>query len=302
MPSRATTSTTREVAGRRAAEARLARSRGIPVIYYICPQIWAWAPWRRPKVLRLTDLLMVILPFEVELYRNPRVPAAYVGHPLADELLWRKAGAEADLVRSSLGVPSGGKVVGIFPGSRAQEVTSLMPLIRDILEGAGLEPGRDRILASACRPEFRPIIEDGLRGLSTPAVIDAGDSRPLMAACDFALAASGTATLELAFYGKPMLVLYRIAAWQMVMYRLFAVSPFISLVNLLARREVVPERVVVRPRAGEMSAVARSLLRDTPEREACIRRLDELRRSAFSPGGVERAARTLIEFLERREA
>ncbi len=282
--------------------ARLARARGIPVVYYICPQIWAWAPWRRSKILRLCDLLMVILPFESELYRNPRIRVTYVGHPLADELLKLDPGAGAAALRKNLCVPPGGKVIGVFPGSRAQEVRSLMPLFRNVLEECALDPGRDRLIVSSCRKEFRAAIEEGLRGLTVPPLIDEGDSRLIMAACDFALVASGTASLELAFYGKPMIVLYRVAAWALFLYHGLSVTPFISLVNILGRGEVVPERVVHRARAGDLGRKARELILDTPERELCLSRMARMREEAFRPGGIERAARTLVDFLEAARA
>src|SRR5262245_10206282 len=119
--------------------ARLARARGIPVVYYICPQIWGWAPWRKRKVLRLTDLLMVILPFEVELYRGGGNPVIYVGHPLADELFALPAG-QGQEIRRLLELPPGGRAVGVFPGSRGHEVRDLMPLLRGVLEGMALDP------------------------------------------------------------------------------------------------------------------------------------------------------------------
>ena len=116
--------------------ARLARWRGVPVVYYICPQIWAWAPWRRRKVLRYTDLLMPIIPFEEELYRNDKVPVEYVGHPIADEL----SSLPDDLgeqLRSSLGVGAGEKLIGVFPGSRRQEVESLSSSLGVIESASG---------------------------------------------------------------------------------------------------------------------------------------------------------------------
>ena len=280
--------------------ARLARMRGIPVIYYICPQIWGWAPWRRRKILRLTDLLMVILPFEVELYRNSRTPVAYVGHPLADELLGQSAEEDGAALRERLDLPPGGRVVGLFPGSRRQEVKALMPLLSKLVEGMELDPALHRVIVSSCQPDFRPVIEDALRGTHTPWEVWEGDARAQMAASDFALVASGTATLELAFFGKPMLVLYRLSTAAMLVYRMLAVNPFISLVNILGRGEVVPERMVSRADSAELSALARSLFLDTPQRELCLRRLARVHEEVFQPGGIERTARTLVEFLGKR--
>ena len=282
--------------------ARLARARGIPIVYYICPQIWGWAPWRRRKILRLTDLLLVILPFEEEFYRNSRTRVIYVGHPLADDLREIEPRLDPEAVRSASAVPEGGKLIAVLPGSRMQEVLSLAPLLRGILDGMGLEAARHRVVVSCCRPGFRPALESSLKGLATPWRIDEGDSRTIMAACDFALVASGTATLELAYFGKPMLVLYRIPLWQYPFYRTQRMSPYISLVNLLGRGGLVPERVVSRGGAGGLTSLARALLEDGPERSACLERLRALKETAFRPGGTERAAKELIRCLETRGA
>jgi len=285
--------------------ARLARWRGVPVVYFICPQIWGWAPWRRSKIIRLTDLLMVILPFEEDLYRNPRTPVVYVGHPLADELLLTNCQEDGEALRDRLFgppplLPKDGKIVGIFPGSRDQEVRALLPLFRNILDEMELDPERHRLLVSSCKPEFRPQIEEAFSGIQVPLEIDEGDSRRIMVACDFALVASGTASLELAFFGKPMIVLYRIAPWANFLYRVFGVNPFISLVNILGRGEVVPERVVTNDRADDLGPRARDLFHDTPERKLCLERLERMREEAFQVGAVERAARTLLDFLKKQ--
>src|SRR6185503_8711630 len=199
-----------------------------------------------------------------------------------------------DEVRRTLALPPGGRTVGVFPGSRGHEVTDLMPLLRGILDGMGLDASRHRVLCSCCRPEFRPVIEEALRGLGAPVIVDERDSRALMAACDFALVASGTATLELAFYQKPMIVLYRVSGFALRFYRTVGITPFISLVNILGKGEVVPERIVSRADPGDLPARARNLFLDTPEREACLAALARLRQEAFQTGANERAASALV--------
>ncbi len=280
--------------------ARLARARKVPVVYYICPQIWGWAPWRRGKIIRLTDLLMVILPFEAALYRNDKNTVEYVGHPLPDELLDHPAFAGGADPRETLGIAKERRVVGVFPGSRRQEVRSLMPLFRRILDGMELDPHRHQVVVSCCEPGFRETIEANLLGAAYPVAVRDDDSRLLMGACDFALVASGTATLELSFFRKPMLVLYRISKLALMAYRLLAVNPFISLVNILGRGEVVPEKVVSGMDPSDLIVQARALFEDSPERDLCLRKLERLHEEVFQPGGVAKAAGTLVEFLEKR--
>ncbi len=280
--------------------ARMARARRIPVVYYICPQIWGWAPWRRGKIIRLTDLLMVILPFEAALYRNDKTAVEYVGHPLPDELVDHPAFAGGSGPREKLGIAKDRRVVGVFPGSRRQEVKSLMPLFRKILDGMNLDPRLHQVEISCCQPDFRGTIESSLQGTSYPFAIREEDARLLMGACDFALVASGTASLELSFFRKPMLVLYRISRLALMVYRVMAVNPFISLVNILGRGDVVPEKVVSGMEVRDLIGQARALFEDSPERELCLRKLERLHEDVFQPGGVAKAAGTLVKFLEGR--
>lgn len=281
--------------------ARLAHWNEIPVVYYICPQIWAWAPWRRGKILRLTDLLMVILPFEEDFYRSPGHHVVHVGHPLADALTATPpADVLEDELRARHAIATGARVLGLFPGSREHEVRQLLPYYRDILAKMAIDPGSDRIVVSCCREEFRPIIEETLRDLPVRVDIEEGDAHALMAASDLALVASGTASLELAYYGTPMLVLYRVGRLAHAVFRLLCTSPFISLVNILGGEEVVPEEVTHRDGSEEQARRAELLLRDTPERARCIQRLQDLRERVFQPGASRHAAETLARFLEAR--
>ncbi|MBI4605619.1 MAG: lipid-A-disaccharide synthase [Planctomycetes bacterium] len=284
--------------------ARLARWRGVPVAYYICPQIWAWAPWRRAKVLKYTDLLLTILPFEEELYRNPRVPVVSVGHPLGDSLgsIPPRAGEE---LRARLRVPPGDRVIAILPGSRKHEVLDLMPLFRRIIDGMGLDPRRHRIIISSFKEAFRARVEQALFGCRLPHEVLADDARVIAQASDLVLVTSGTMSLEVAYFQKPMLVLYHASAIQRLLFRLYGVTPFFAMPNILGARffggePVVLERLCGGGEAGELAPVARALLEDGPARLEAVQRLRVLRERVFPPGATARAADALLEFLARR--
>lgn len=292
--------------------ARLARWRGIPVVYYICPQIWAWAPWRRSKVLRWCDLLMVILPFEETLYGGGGVPVRFVGHPLADEMAALRPSLGAEL-RSRLSIPPSDRVIGVFPGSRRREIETLMPYFTRLIRQMDLDPSRHRVAVSCCRSEFLPSIETACRELDLPLEIVQEDARVLMMACDFALVASGTASLELAYLEKPMAVFYQTNRIARGLFRFFSVTPWIALPNILGcglesgsteagRGEgpVVLERLFVKDPNGELASRVKTLLEEGSEREAALRRLRWLREHALRPGGVACAASTLISFLRDR--
>ncbi len=283
--------------------ARLARWRGVPVVYYICPQIWAWAPWRRRKVLRYTDLLMPIIPFEEELYRNDKVPVEYVGHPIADELS-SLPGDLGEELRSSLGVGAGEKLTGVFPGSRRQEVEALSSSFFNLLAQMELDPQRHRIAVSALRDEFKGVIEAAAARHGLKVDIIDGDCRALMSACDLALVASGTASLELAWFEKPMLVFYKV---NRLGYRLFksffSVTPWFALPNILGCGANSGEATVFEKLLRSESELeglvplARDLLDDEGKRAEAVERLQRLKNACMKPGANAKAAEVLNDFL-----
>jgi lipid-A-disaccharide synthase len=283
--------------------ARMAKWSQIPVVYYICPQIWAWAPWRRDKILDLTDLLMVILPFEEDFYREPGKRVVYVGHPLADELMAMPSPETLEArLRRGFDVADEARILGLFPGSRNHEVQELLPLFRRTLEKMDLRRGPVRLMVSSCRAEFRPWIEKAFAGFPLPIEIIDGDAYPLMASCHLALVASGTATLELAYFHKPMVVFYKIGRLAHRVYRRICTSPFVSLVNILGKEEVVPEEVTCEDNSSRQALRAQALFESSAARQTCLQKLERLRQEFFRPGGTRRAAQVLAEFLDGLEA
>lgn len=285
--------------------ARLARWRGVPVLYYICPQIWAWGPWRRRKVLRYTDLLLPILPFEEELYGGGRVPVRYVGHPLGDELASYGPDAGA-ILRRELGVAPDETLVGIFPGSRKQEVETLAEVLSRLVRRAGEGVAALRPVVSCYRDGFRPLIERGAEAAGIDVRIWSGDARLLMAASDVAVVASGTAALELAWFGTPMVVLYRTNAIGSRFFSAFRVTPWIALPNILGAatnggEPLVYEKLFVGDPVDEVAPVLAELLGSRSAREEAARKLRALRDGVLRPGGVETAARAVLEFLASLE-
>lgn len=243
---------------------------------------------------------MVILPFEEEFYRSEGNEVVYVGHPLADELesLPEQQQLDNDL-RKKFSIADDTHIIGLFPGSRDQEIRELLPIFRATVDKMKLEPNQYRLLISCCRQEFEEEIRSNFRSCELPIEIVDGDAYPIMAACHLALVASGTATLELAYFKKPMVVFYKIGRASHMLYRILCTSPFVCLVNILAKEEVVPEEVTWRDNSDRMSQKARALLEDTKERQVCLEKLETLKDAVFCPGGSMRAAETLSKFLER---
>jgi len=259
-----------------------ARGRGIPVVYYIPPKVWAWGRWRAKRLGRVADEALVILPFEAEYLRRLGVAATYVGSPLLDHLAPRSREPEPD-------------VVGLLPGSRMGEVSRIWP----VLLGAACRLARKRKLRFLV-PRAPGVPRDALEGLLPAAgvrveILDGG-SQQVMERSRVALVASGTATLECALHGTPMVVVYRLNPLTYALGRAMVRVPFISLPNLIAGRRIVPE--LVQQGAAEVATAAEPLLDEGPERDAVVAGLGEVRRILGGPGASERAARRIIGRLE----
>ncbi len=282
--------------------ARLAHWRGVPVIYYICPQIWAWAPWRLGKVLRYTDLLLPILPFEESVYQNERVPVVPVGHPLTEALEELPADYGQKL-REDLGIRPETRVIGILPGSRTQEVEGLMSLLREIIDALELDPAANQLVVSCFRSSFRGTIEKAMAGCAVPCEIVDTDSKAIADASDFVVVASGTATLEVTYFEKPMVILYHGRPWFHLARRLFGVVPYFGLPNVLGvalfdGESAVPERLCRGDEAADLVPLVRPLLEDETERRAMIQRLRQIKAGVMVPGASGKAADAVLAFLD----
>jgi len=204
---------------------------GTKVLYYISPQVWAWKASRIPKIAATVDRLMVILPFEVECYAGHDLQVDFVGHPLVDEVAAARNQGRVDL---PWGAESGLRLA-LLPGSRAQEVERILPLLVETVKC--LPSGSVRPLIAAASPELEPRVRELSGGL--PVVL--GQTRELLLQAEFGLVASGTATLEAALCHCPMAVIYRTAAFTWFVGKRVVKLPQIGLANIVAGREAFKE-------------------------------------------------------------
>jgi len=272
--------------------ARRVKRLGIPVIYYISPQIWAWRPGRLKTIRAIADLVLVIFPFEAQIYRDAGVPVEFVGHPLVD-LAVAAEPRDAFLVRH--GLTSGAPTIAMLPGSRPNEVTRILPTLLDAAE---------RIRAAVPRAQFTiaraPSLDDHLfdavRGARfAPMVLIEGDTDGVLAAADVALTASGTATVQTALHDTPMVVVYKLSPMTYRLGRPLVRLDTFAMVNLIAGEKIVPELIQDACTPEAVAAEAVSMLTD-PARAATIRAgLARVRERLGAPGASRRAATAILQ-------
>jgi lipid-A-disaccharide synthase len=214
------------------------RGSGRRVIHVVGPSIWAWRGERIHQIKRAVDHMLVLFPFEPEIYRRAGIPATYVGHPLADVI---PLAPERNVARDALGLPRDGRVVALLPGSRAAEVRYLG---EPFIEAAVLLHRRHpdiRFVIPAATPVLRSRIEQLVATHALAATIVDGRSHEALAAADAVLVASGTATLETALFKRPMVIAYRVAPLTGFLMRRRGSIPWVGLPNVLSNAFVVPE-------------------------------------------------------------
>ncbi len=276
--------------------ARSARRCGVPVLYYISPQVWAWRRGRVRKIARRVDHMAVILPFEEALYRRTRLPVTFVGHPLLDALP-EETGREA--ARRRLGLDDRVPLLGILPGSRNEEVDGLLPaMLRAAALLRGVWPDLRAVLpkASTVSPGR---IEGHLQEASMEVVLWHDDMHQVLGGCDAALVASGTATLETAVHQVPMVIAYRVSPLSYAVGKRVVRVPFIGLVNLVAGREVVPELIQDAVSPVRLAREAARLLAPGSRRENVIQALGGVKALLGAGGASERTAALALRLMGR---
>ncbi len=263
----------------------------IKIVYYISPKVWAWNKGRIPVMARVLDEVLCLFPFETKIFKNAGLKATFVGNPLVDEL-------EAQRIA---GVGRDDHLIGLFPGSREREIARLFPLM---VEAAKLlKAGRRelRFEVPAASQKLAAQIHELLEASAAKDLISVtdGGSHSLMQRAECAVIASGTATLEAAYYGLPYCLVYRVAPLTYGLARLLVKIEFIGLVNILAGEAVVEELIQDEAHAA---AVARALAEflDSPEKRECLQqKLAETAAELGGTGAHQRAAEAVAEWLQK---
>ena len=279
--------------------ARHAKALGIPVLFYISPQVWAWRQNRVKKIGKVIDRMAVIFPFETRFYERHGIPVRYVGNPLVGKV---RATAPADDVANTLGIDRRHPVVGLLPGSRRSEIARMLPLFADAAAAIRealpevqfvlpVAPGIDHDDIAARLPSRLDV-----------RVSDRFGAYDLMQLCDAIVTASGTATLETALMGVPMVIAYRVSPLSYALLRRLIQIPDIGLVNIVAERRIVPEFVQGDATASNIAAGILRLLRDEQARARMIADFGTVREKLGDLDGSREMARLIDEMLPADDA
>jgi lipid-A-disaccharide synthase len=275
--------------------ARLAGMLGLRVLYFICPQYWAWAPWRLKRFAKLVDRALVIFPFEKEFFKVHGVDAVYIGHPACDRVP-ADAGSESDGAADAGSESDGDDVLTLLPGSRKHEIRTNLPvMLRAAASLTRKHPGlTPRIIHQL--PECLALAEEIAANCGVSVRAENRDLVRAAAGSRFCLVASGTATLEVAVSGSPFAVVYRVSPTALRLSRRLLTVPWFCQVNLMAGEEIVPEFLLDSDDPGPLVDACATLWEDSPEREEMIRRLADFRSEHHRPGALDRAAVEVLAF------
>ena len=261
------------------------------IIYYIAPQVWAWGSRRLKLIRRVVNHVLAILPFEEAYFHKAGIACTYVGHPLLDEL---KPAYDIGHERQQLGLETEDLVLGLLPGSRVREVQEVVPtFLKAVQQIRGRYPRLQVLLAQA--DSLSDSLMNELLGHSGQQVkVVKGRSNEVMAVSNLLLVTSGTATLQAALIGTPMVVVYRASALTYQIAKCLVKIPYISLVNILAGKEIVPELIQDRMTPDRIAHEALAILQDARRRNEMIQTFHTIRTSLGGTGASKRAAAFIL--------
>jgi lipid-A-disaccharide synthase len=279
--------------------AKIAHRRGIPILYYISPQVWAWRPKRIRLIAQLVRKMVVLFPFEVPLYEAAGVDVEWVGHPLLDIV---KPTLPKEKAFQQFGLDPKQRTIGLLPGSRSHEVERLLP---PLLASAHLLQKEipDLQFVIPLAPGIpKTILSSRMKNISVPVKVVEGFTYDVMNLSDLLITASGTATLEGAILGKPMFIIYKVSFPSYWIGRALIRVDHIGLVNLVAEKEIAPELIQKDVHPQRIADEALRILRDPILSRKMSESMGEVCQKLGKPGAAQRAARIVTSLLHEAEA
>jgi len=274
--------------------ARELKKRNIPVIYYISPQVWAWGRKRIKTIKQLVKRMIVFFKFEEELYKKEGIPVSFIGHPLLDGV---KASMTKKELFDRLNIPDNKYTVALLPGSREKEVKNILPRM---LDTAGLickELSSVTFLILRSSTVKEELFNSIINGRGLPAYILHDMTYEGLACSDFAMVASGTATLETALLGVPMAILYKVSFLSWLYLRTAIKIPYIGMVNIVAGERIVPEFLQYHIRPGKIASYIKEMLTNQRESDRIKTLLGRVKKNLGESRATEKAARIILKEL-----
>ena len=265
---------------------------GVQNIYYICPQFWAWRPWRVNLVRRRFAKALCIFPFEEAFFSRAGVSTEFIGHPLVGAV---HATKDRAAFCKEHGLDAALAVVAVLPGSRSAELAQHLPIIREACRRIAKETNAQFVVAAAHAKEIAALSEGWTEGLVLRVV--EGETYNALAAADAAIVSSGTATVEAALLDAPMVVVYRVSSLTALLAKALVRTKFFSMVNLIAERRVVTELIQDDFTPQRLAGEIVRLLKDSAAREELRRGLADVRQRLGPAGAVDRAAEAIAALL-----
>lgn len=272
--------------------ARRLKNRRVRCVYFISPQIWAWRPGRMRWIQRRFERVLVIFPFEEDIYRKAGVAADFVGHPLVDSV---RATMTREQFCAKFGLDARQQILALLPGSRPSEIRRNLPIIMEACRRLAKDRGPQIVLAAA--PGLGAKSFDAYRASDARVTMVESATYDALSAADCAVVSSGTATVEAALLGTPMVVVYRVSPMTAAIARRLVATRFFAMVNLISGRAVVPELIQTDFTAEALHAAASRLLNSREAREQQKRDLAEVKAKLGQGGAIERAADIIAGML-----
>jgi len=276
--------------------AKAAKKKGIKVLYYVSPQVWAWRKGRVKTIAGISDRIAVLLPFEEEIYKGTGVPCEFVGHPILEEIESMKEDKAS--LRKALGINEASHVIALLPGSRPHELKSLLPVMIDVVKSFKAEfpdyncrfvmPVAPNVDIDKYRDEINILKDEGV-------IIRKENAVKVLSTSDMAVIASGTATLQAAFLETPMVVIYKVSPFSYFIAKLIVDVKYVSLINVISGIEVVKEFLQSYANAKNIISELKKIMQDKDYREDMINRFRAAREMFAAQKPSARVAEMICE-------
>ncbi|MGZ3591723.1 MAG: lipid-A-disaccharide synthase [Thermodesulfobacteriota bacterium] len=279
--------------------AKIAHRRGIPILYYVSPQVWAWRPKRIELIARLVKKMIVLFPFEVSLYEAAGVDVEWVGHPLLDTV---RPALSKEKAFQQLGLDPKRRTIGLLPGSRMHEVERLLPPLLASADVLQREIPDLQFVIPLAPGIPKTILSPWMKNISVLVKVVEGFTYDAMNLSELLIVASGTATLEGAILGKPMVIIYKVSLPSYWIARALIRVDHIGLVNLVAEKEIAPELIQRDVNPRRIADEALRILRDPLLSRKMVESMGEVRQKLGEPGAVQRAAHIVLSLMKEAGA